>query len=261
MRTFVLAPVAAALLGLSASSAHALAFHIDNYGDSVTVHSSWANVNESATGGAFNITTNNTQGSWPGYVPGSFVSFCVELVEHIYYPPQNLKDYSLKGSTTTLDYAGTSPTYAPISASQMTIIGQLMTQSYATFGSTWDNKTNGTAIQAAIWEVVYERPVGSPANASPFTYSNFDLAKGEFTASGSNLDATAVTTINKMFTVGDATYLGRNGFAYTPYAVLHSSTQQDFLAPVPEPEGYALAFAGLACVGLFGRKFRTAKKA
>lgn len=45
--------------------------------------------------------------------------------------------------------------------------------------------------------------------------------------------------------------------------VLKHADKQDFLllTPVPEPESYVLALAGLAFIGFFGRKLRTAKQA
>lgn len=259
MRKSLLVPIGAALLTLGVGSAHALGFNTAGYAGPVTVTSSWVGVtNHNYYGGPFTITPNGNDGAWPSYVPGSFVSYCVELIED-FNPNSNLTGYSIKGSTVQTDYQGGSPTYAPISSSQITMIGQLMTQSQTTFGANWNNATNGKVIQAAIWEIVYERSAGSNPDASPFTYADFDLGSGELMASG--LDTTAKSTVSSMFDSNSSTYLGRGGFTYTPYAVLHSATQQDFITPVPEPEGYALAFAGLACIGLFGRKFRAAKKA
>ena len=41
---------------------------------------------------------------------------------------------------------------------------------------------------------------------------------------------------------------------YQKYVVLHSETQQDFLAPVPEPESYAMMLAGLGVIGFVWRR-------
>lgn len=180
-----------------------------------------ASTNQSHLGGAGSLLAGT-----------SFYTFCVELTQNLASPTTAAMNYQVVAST------------AQVTTTKLAVLDKLFTAA----GSTKDLIDYGTAFQAAVWEVVYEKN------------STYDLTLGtmNFGAGSSNpVSGAALTWANGLFTgLSSVTPL------YTSQ-VLHSDTNQDYLVmtAVPEPEGYALAFAGLACIGLFGRKFRAAKKA
>lgn len=253
MRRFNLAPFAASCLALCAVSANALDFNRSGNGGSISLNGTTiANLippaPDPATGGPFTITP--TGSGWPAYVPGSFVSFCVELLE----TAGANTGYQLKSSTNSSDYLpGSVPPNAPVSTGQLAIIGQMITKAQNVWGASAFDSTNGTALQAAVWEVVYEK-IGNP---STFTYADFNLAGGAFRANSGN--AGAMSTISGWFDSNNANYLGNLG-SYQQYAVLFHESRQDFLAPVPEPEAYGLALAGMGVVAFAMRRRRSAEK-
>lgn len=255
MKRSLIATAGAICLALGSGAASALDFTITNVGNNISLSGTTiSGLPSNGTGGPFTIAPSGA--GWPAYVPGSFASFCIELLEHIGMPPQNLTGYSILPQTVASDFLPeTSPPNGPVSTNQLKIIGQLLTyaQSAAGFGSAAAafNQTNGTALQAAVWEIVYEN-IGSPSN---FTYADFNLGAGDFQASNAG-SATAITMINTWFSGG--TIAGVTG--YQNYAVLYSPTQQDFLVPVPEPEAYGLALAGMGVVAFAMRRRRSAEK-
>lgn len=167
------------------------------------------------------------------YDNASFATYCVELGQTFSFGV-TYNDYKIiKGDTYGL-WANN-----PTTAGQ---IGQLMTY-VGTLGPL--SSMQSTGVQMAIWELVYETQ-----NSRNGGYS---LDTGSFT----NIPSTPNTFGNSLLSAFSATT------SLYSVDVLENANHQDFLilTAVPEPEGYALAFAGLACIGLFGRKFRAAKKA
>ena len=247
MSKFLMAPVAVAALVLGANPA----FAWEEF--TVTVNPSpWSNVGLTATGivdassglnvnssasqaaARFMVNVAGTNSSHGGVLANnsSFETYCVDLTQ---FAPGGMTTsghgYSLVSST------------AQVTAAKLADINKLYT-----VGSLWASTDASTAaaFQSAIWEVVYE------------TGGSYDLFNDnmKFGVAGSNsASLTDLTTANSLFTG-----LGSVNALYSSQ-VLHSEGSQDFLVmtPVPEPEGYALAFAGLACIGLFGRKFRATK--
>lgn len=249
MSKFLMAPVAVAALVLGANPA----FAWEEF--TVTVNPSpWSNVGLTATGivdassgGNVNSSTSQAAARFMVNVAGtnsshggvlannsSFETYCVDLTQ-----------FAPGGMTTSLDGYTLVGSTAQVTSGKLTDINKLYT-----VGSAWasTNASTAAAFQSAIWEIVYE------------TAGSYDLGNGnmKFGVAGSNSAlATDLAFANGLFTG-----LGSVNALYSSQ-VLYSRSAQDFLVmtPVPEPEGYALAFAGLACVGLFGRKFRAAKKA
>lgn len=199
--------------------------------DSMTIHNgSWS---KSVLAGGFSGKLSNA-GS---YNNASFETYCIEITESFGLPSDDMSGYDIvKGST----YAGWA--FNPATAGK---IGQLMTYADTLNANTGPaDKFESAGLQLAIWEVIYE-----PAA------NGYNVTSNTFWANGQTAAATTFAT----------TLL--SGFSSTASLynvdVVRKAGSQDFLVltPVPEPEGYALAFAGLACIGLFGRKFRAAKKA
>lgn len=242
MRTFGMHYVAGLALVAAAGSAQALGFNIAlGNGSAMNVTTSnFGSSNGSYRGGEFTITTNAMDGAWPSAVPGSFVSYCVQLSET--FSPGNLTGYAITSTANPLNQP-------PFSATQLDQIGRLMTYAYGTSGFNASNLTTGqaNAVQAAIWEILYQ-PVGS-------NWSNFDLATGDFHINGAL--SGEMTTVSSWVTGGNLTAMT----SYQSYQVLSAGKSQDFLVPVPEPESYALALAGLGVVGFALRRRRASQEA
>lgn len=176
-------------------------------------------------GGGFSGVLSNAG----AYDNASFATYCVELGQTFNWNV-TYNDYRIvKGDTYSL-WAGN-----PTTAGQ---IGQLMTY-VDTFGSL--TSVQSTGVQLAIWELIYE------------TGNSYSLDTGTFTNTPSSSNGFANTLLA--------------GFSSTTSLynvdVLKNDNHQDFLVltAVPEPQAYALALAGLALVGVFGRKMRGEKKA
>lgn len=225
----------AVVLVASAGSAHALSFKIENApGTSFNFTIDSPPYSGAPGGGSFKVTTNGDEGPWPSYVPGSFITYCVDLYQQFKFG--NLGGYSIQGVTSPANGN------VGISVAQLERIGRLMTYAYsAGFGPTLtDSQAN--AVQAGIWEIVYE-PTASA--------SSFNLADGNFKLASAFLPSSDFGKVN--------TWMGTGGYAstltsYQHYAVLYSAGNQDFLVPVPEPEAYGLALAGMGVVAFAMRR-------
>jgi len=177
----------------------------------------------SGQGGGFSGVLSNAG----AYNDASFETYCVELGQSFNWNVSYTNYQIVKGDTYSL-WAGN-----PATAGQ---IGQLMTY-VGTLGALDSAKSTG--VQLAIWELIYE------------TGSSYSLSSGTFqnTPSSSNAYAdsllSAFSSTTSMYNVD----------------VLKNKDHQDFLilTAVPEPQAYALALAGLALVGVFGRKVRGEK--
>jgi hypothetical protein len=151
----------------------------------------------------------------------SFVSYCVDLYQHVsfgtLYP-----EYTAPGTSHTFS---NSRAYADL--------GRL----YATVGAGVDTSVEEAAFQIAVWEIAYETDPGAYA-----------LGAGVAQFSGGSASPAALSLASSWLgALGDGP--GRE------IAVIESSLHQDVIfAPVPEPSSVALLLAGLVATGGFVRK-------
>lgn len=230
--------VAGLALVAAAGGAQALGFNIAlGSGSAMSVTTSnYGSTSGNYRGGEFLVTTNGSDGAWPSAVPGSFVSYCVQISES--FVPGNLTGYAITSTANPLNQP-------PFDATKLEQIGRLMTYAY---GASGFNKANlnaseANAVQAGIWEILYQ-PVG-PA------WAGFDLGNGTFKINGTL--TSQMNTVSGWVAGGNLDALT----SYQHYQVLSNGGKQDFLVPVPEPEAYALALAGLGIVGFALRRRST----
>lgn len=196
------------------------------------------------TGGGFNITVNGTD---------SFAAYCTELFQYIsigstytnYTRVTHAPDY--KWSSTSPGVNGWDPARANAINER---IGQLWAYAGETYGLTGvpgtshaqSTQANSTALQWAIWNVVYD--------------TDNTLSSGNFWITGNSGNSSILSTANAML-ANSANY----GFRYN-LDVLRNTSHQDQLitdgvrTPVPEPGTYALMLAGLSAVGFVARRRR-----
>lgn len=104
------------------------------------------------------------------------------------------------------------------------------------------NTATSSAMQAGIWEIIYEHGTGG-----------YDLTGGTFSGTGGDAATqTAFGVVN-----GFLKNLGSYSASYQ-IDVLTNGVTQDFLVPtIPEPETWAMLLAGLGAVGLLRRRRRS----
>lgn len=180
----------------------------------------------SGQAGGFKGTLSNAG----AYDNASFATYCVELGQTFNWNV-TYNDYRIIQGDTYSQWA-----HNPGTAGE---IGKLMTY-VDTLGALDSAKSTG--VQLAIWELIYENPA-----------NGYTLDSGAF----KNTPSTPNGFANSLLASYSATT------SLYKVDVLKNDGHQDFLVltAVPEPASYALALAGLACIGVFGRKARTAKKA
>ena len=160
-----------------------------------------------------------------GVTVDSFEAFCIE-------PTQS-------NSKLTATYEKSA-----LGGTQGNLLAALYTTSYKTgAGATWD-ATAQAAFQTAVWELTQEKAVGG--------VTTYGITDGNFTVTGGS----GVTTLASTFLSNALSYSGANTYAVYK---LTNGDYQDLLvatpmAPVPEPESYALFLAGLGAIGLIARR-------
>jgi hypothetical protein len=157
----------------------------------------------------------------------SFVSYCVDLYQHIsfgtLYP-----EYTAPGTSHVFS---NDRAYADL--------GRL----YSTAG-TVDNSVEEAAFQIAAWEIAYETASGP-----------YDLSGGSARFSGGSAASSGALGLA-------STWLGALGSGTGPgIEVIESREHQDVIfAPVPEPSSVMLMLAGLAATAGVARTRRRAQK-
>jgi hypothetical protein len=158
----------------------------------------------------------------------SFVSYCVDLYQHItfgtLYP-----EYTAPGTSHV--FSNTARAYGDL--------GRL----YSIAG-TVDTSVEEAAFQIAAWEIAYETDAGA-----------YSLGAGSARFSGGTANSSGALTLASTWLagLGAGSAVGIN--------VIESREHQDVIfAPVPEPSALALMLAGLAATAGFARRTQRTRK-
>lgn len=217
MRRQILSSLAAAALALVASHASADSVELTGF---TFAPPSTISVNSAAPGTVVSFT-NLEAGEFNALLNGaSFMTYCTELTQDIQFGVV-YNNFSVVSGVTAWG------------AAKSMALDHLMS---ATLGGGFPTNSNESiAIQAAIWEILYE------------TGPTYDFSSGSFTASSTNASTQSVLDMLSFAA----------SFPITVHVdQLHSSSAQDLLVvtEVPEPSTYALMFAGLVGMGFVARR-------
>jgi hypothetical protein len=165
-------------------------------------------------------------GQFSGHLNGnSFVTYCTELTQSFYFNT-TYNDYSVVDGATAWG------------ATRSQALNHLM--SAANFYAVPTDAAQSAAVQAAVWEVLYE------------TSGTYDLNAGTFKATSANL-----TTQGYLSALNASTWANLPNVPITHKVdQLYSPGQQNFMVitSVPEPESYAMLLAGLGLIGTIARR-------
>ncbi len=180
------------------------------------------------TGGPVAGVENVPAGQFVGTLDGaSFNAYCAELDQ----------SFNLGG---TYSYDVRDP-YTHFTPQKANALSRLFT---ATASFVTDADTSG-AMQAAIWEILYE------------TGATLDVSSGSFMTAPAPNDVGAIAAFSAIN--GILGNLGQYG-ANVQLDILYNATSQDFVIvhDVPEPGTWALMFAGLGVIGAVARRRKLA---
>lgn len=220
------------LLGVIAfaGSAQAITFNVTDFtfgdADTVTVTGTDGSPSYSGQSGQFvgTVTDPNAAAlrvaAAAAAAPGSFTFWCAELTQTFSFGVT----YTY-GETSGVSYFG---------SKIATDLSRLFT---AAQGFVVDKATSA-ALQAGIWEVIYEKK-------SPYNFANGSLV----TLANNPADAAAFAAVN-----GFLGHLGDYAAAYDVKVLTNPDNQDFVVATIPEPETWALLLGGLAALGWVQRR-------
>lgn len=253
---------AAAILGATATAAHAGTVNLSDW--AVTT-GSWTrtvdvrNVSpgnptfaRSVHAGGFSGSTFGFTGADAWVNTSDLLAYCVEFTESFSLPSGNMGNYNLVSGDSYAHWglaAGGDAAAARLAIAAR--LGGLMTHVSTLSGAAAiDTREESAAVQLAIWEIIYETPVGVALNLN-------DGNLYENRSGGTNVGVR--TQANQLLEASAATASDFDVF------VLSKDNSQDFIAlrkkegppdEVPEPGAMGLALAALGAMGMVLRRRR-----
>lgn len=173
----------------------------------------------------------------------SFLTFCLEFTEHIslgtnYYVKVNTGAVN-GGNSTAATYAGDisgTSTFDPLSNATAWLYTQYRNNTLSGF---INNNTSANSLQLAIWNLEGEL-TGSAAASALSAYNSDTVAQG-WVAAATGAGWTDIGNVRVLNLYTDASFTNR-------------AQDQLYLAPIPEPETYALMGLGLGLLGFVARR-------
>jgi hypothetical protein len=251
----------AALLGTAATGAHAGNVKLDNWAvtagswnrtvDMKNVSPGNPTFGRSVHAGGFRGSTFGFTGADAWVNTSDLLTYCVEFTES-FNLGNDMSGYSLVAGTSYAHWGQAAG--ADAAAARLAIalrLGSLMTHVGGLTGTAAiDTREESAAVQLAIWEIIYETPVGVGLNLN-----DGNLYENRNTAANAGVR----TQANQLLADSAAT-----ASKFDVY-VLSKVNQQDFIAlrekegppdEVPEPGAMGLSLAALGAMGLALRRRR-----
>lgn len=166
----------------------------------------------------------------------AFQSFCVDIFHSFNF---------VVDSVDTLQTAAT-----VISSSAAVDLARLYTNHHDLIDSTSSSAENESAFQLAVWEIVNEASEGGD--------TNYNLSAGSFMATGTG-DSIAQKWLDELVGTNSVAAYTANIWTVDSMITQGKGTAQDVVvfspvAPVPEPQTYAMMLVGLGLLGFSARR-------
>lgn len=254
---------AAAILGATATATHAGTVNLSSWAQTTGSWDRTVKMNNVSPGNptfARSVHAGGFSGSAFGFTgaddwvnTSSLLTYCVEFTQSFSLPSGNMGNYNLVAGA-SYPHWGLASLGAGAANDRLATaarLGALMTHVGSLTGSAAiDSREESAAVQLAIWEIIYETPVGV----------DLDLTNGNLYEDRNNAtNASVRTQANQLLGASANTQSDFDVF------VLSKEGSQDFIAlreregppdEVPEPGAMGLSLAALGAMGIVLRRRR-----